>query len=661
MPALQLQPSRLAIDDAVAAPAPTPLVASHPLHIALRELAASEAGLLAANFVERIDGALQSLCAEARNVAETRAAIDLGDALRMSRATLLRRISQAFVHRLDPLAPRPAPRLIDLDRLSVLPTDELEESIALGHLSQQAERLAGDSGRRLRGRLTWAARRLGLPALAQAFEPCAPGQCFATAFRDMDLEPAQRLLAYRLVESHALPLWPRVLEAAQQLLDRHGLGEPLVAGIHETPPLLVAEPSLQCLRAMAESRQNPGDAELAQLLLAQAENGGPALTALAAAGQWLDSLLTEPQLPTALLPDLESLRFPLLKAAVADPGFFANPGHSLRRSINLLAERFALAGPKGLMLAPLRADLRELLDQIAISGAFARDLLPHCEPLSVEDVNQFFEQQRLEQQARREGLLMQVRCLVAREMEEQTLGSQLPAAVAPLVSGGFLPLIASTRLRHGAGSRQDREASALLEEFTDSFGMVSSEARASLVARIGSALLEAGLREDRVARLVDGLERAYEQAAAQPSLLGYLKNQASVQEVDSLLTALAPSPTDASTRTPRPEPIRQAPRNDQQDLCEALKPLLRAEQWFRVRDPKSGDDRWLCLSEHYAARDLLSFRGSDGVAALGLRASQFVQDLVSGRAEPLNTESELARLLRAHTLPASEARQPARA
>ncbi len=92
--------------------------------------------------------------------------------------------------------------------------------------------------------------------------------------------------------------------------------------------------------------------------------------------------------------------------------------------------------------------------------------------------------------------------------------------------------------------------------------------------------------------------------------------------------------------------------------CEAL---LRAEQWFRVHDPKSGDDRWLCLSEHYAARDLLSFRGSDGVATLGLRASQFVQDLIAGRAEPLNTESELARMLRAHARPAGEAKQLARA
>lgn len=638
-----------------------PVVASHPLHIALRELAHSEASLLAADFVERLDGALQSLCAEARNVAETRAAIDLGDALKMSRATLLRRISQAFVHRLDPLAPRPAPRLIDLDRLSVLPSDELEETIALAHLSQQAERLAGETGRRLRGRLTWASRSLGLPSLAQAFEPSTPGQCFATAFRDMDLDPALRLLAYRLVESHALPLWPAVLEQAQRLLDCHGLGEPLVAGATEAPPLLVAEPSLQCLRAMSVSRQNPADAELARSLLTQAEDGGPALTALAAAGQWLDSLLTEPQLPAALLPDLESLRFPLLKAAVADASFFANPGHSLRRSINALAERFALAGPKGLMLAPLRAELRELLEQIAISGAFARDLLPYCEPLSVEEVNQFFEQQKLEQQARRESLLMHIRCLVTREMEEQTLGSELPAAAAPLVSGGFLPLIAATRLRHGAGSRQDREARALLEEFTDSFGLVSSEARASLVDRIGHALLEAGLREDRVARLVDGLERAYEQAAAQPSLLAYVKSQPSVQEVDSLLAALVPPHTADSTPAPLPESILHKPRDEHADLAEALKPLLRAEQWFRVHDPKSGDDRWLCLSEHYAARDMLSFRGSDGVATLGLRASQFVQDLIAGRAEPLNTESELARLLRAHAKPAAPVPQLARA
>ena len=127
-----------------------------------------------------------------------------------------------------------------------------------------------------------------------------------------------------------------------------------------------------------------------------------------------------------------------------------------------------------------------------------------------------------------------------------------------------------------------------------------------------------------------------------------------MQDVDSLLAALVP-PHAAEPVAPAPPASAPRPRDAQQDLCEALKPLLRAEQWFRVHDPKSGDDRWLCLSEHYAARDLLSFRGSDGVAALGLRASQFVLDLIAGRAEPLNTESELSRMLRANLRPAAAA------
>lgn len=635
-----------------AEPAPRPRAASHPLHAALRDLAETEGGRLAGHFVERLDGALQALCAEARNVAETRAAVELGDALRLGRGRLLRQITRAFVQRLDPLAPRPAPRLIDLDRLSVLPSDEMEETVALAHLAQQAERLAGEPGRRLRGRLTWAARDLGLPALARAFEPAAPGQCFAEALRELDLSAAERQLAYRLVESHALPEWPAVLEAAARLLDRHCLGEPLVAGCRDEPPLLVAEPTLICLRDLAAGSARPADAALAARLLQQAEDGGPALTALAAAGQWLDSLLAEPQLPAALLPDLEALRFPLLKAAIADPRFFSQPGHGLRRAINGLAEQFALAGPKGLMLAPLRQALRERLEEIAISGAFACDLLPHCEPLSAAEVAQFFEQQQHEQQARRESLLMQIRCLVSREVEAHALGSTLPEGAAPLLAGGFLPLLAATRLRHGAGSREDRAAQALLEEFTDSFAAPAAGGdHAGLLARIGEALLDAGLREERVTRLLDGLRQAYAEARSDPGHLAELREAAPVQDVDALLAALVPPHAAEAAAPARPPPSAPRPRDAQQDLCEALKPLLRAEQWFRVHDPKSGDDRWLCLSEHYAARDLLSFRGSDGVATLGLRASQFVLDLIAGRAEPLNSESELARMLRASAPP----------
>lgn len=629
---------------APAEPVPQPRGSSHPLHAALRGLAEDEANRLAAHFVERLDGALQALCAEARNVAETRAAIALGDALRLGQGNLLRQVARAFVQRLDPLAPRPAPRLIDLDRLSVLPSDEMEETVALAHLAQQAERLAGEPGRRLRGRLTWAARHLALPALARAFEPTVPGQCFAEALQALELSAGQRQLVYRLVESHVLPEWPAVLDAAALLLDRHSLGEPLVAGCRDSAPLLVAEPTLRCLRETATAG-NPGDAALAARLLEQAQDGGPALTALAAAGQWLDSLLAEPQLPPTLLPDLESLRFPLLKAAIADPSFFSQPGHGLRRSINALAEQFSLAGPKGLMLAPLRQALRERLEEIAISGAFARDLLPHCEPLSAADVDQFFEQQQREQQARREALLMQIRCLVSKEVEEHTLGSALPEAAAPLLSRGFLPLLAATRLRHGAGSREDREARALLEEFTDSFGGGTAIADPDdLVARIGTALVGAGLPAERVGRLLDGLRQSYAEAGREPARLAAVREQEPVQEVDALLAALLP-PHAAEPPVPA-LPLR--PRDPQQDLCEALKSLLRAEQWFRVHDPKTGDDRWLCLSEHYAARDLLSFRGSDGVATLGLRASQFVLDLLAGRAEPLNAESELARMLRAN-------------
>ena len=640
--------------DAPAFPAARPGAASHPLHAALRGLAETEAGRLAGHFVERLDGALQALCAEARNVAETRAAVELGDALRLGQGRLLRQITRAFVQRMDPLAPRAPPRLIDLDRLSVLPSDEMEETVALAHLAQQAERLAGESGRRLRGRLTWAARDLGLPALARAFEPATPGHCFADALRELDLSAAQRQLAYRLVECHALPEWPAVLDAAAQLLDRHGLGEPLVAGCRDEPPLLVAEPTLLCLRALATGTGG-ADTDLAARLLEQAEDGGPALTAMAAAGQWLDSLLAEPQLPAALLPDLETLRFPLLKAAIADPSFFSQPGHVLRRSINGLAEQFAMAGPKGLTLAPLRQALRERLEEIAINGAFARDLLPHCEPLSAAEVQQFFEQQQHEQQARRESLLMQIRCLVSREVEAHALGSTLPDSAAPLLAGGFLPLLAATRLRHGAGSREDRTAQALLEEFTDSFAApVAGTDPAGLVARIGAALLDAGLREERVERLLDGLRQAYAEARRDPEHLAELREAAPVQDVDSLLAALVP-PHAAEPVAPAPPASAPRPRDAQQDLCEALKPLLRAEQWFRVHDPKSGDDRWLCLSEHYAARDLLSFRGSDGVAALGLRASQFVLDLIAGRAEPLNTESELSRMLRANLRPAAAA------
>ena len=410
------------------------------------------------------------------------------------------------------------------------------------------------------------------------------------------------------------------------------------------------------MREIAVSRVAGADAPLALELLRQLEQAGPATTAVALAGNWVDALLAEPQLPAALLPDLEALRFPVLKAAVADHNFFLNIAHPVRRMINELAERAALAGPLGQSLAPLRAELRELAGRIDISAAFAHDLLPRSVRLGAAEVDRFDEQHGSEQLARRDALLMKVRCLVVRELETQTLGASLPAEAAAVLSGGFLPLLAAALLKQGAGSAEDRRVRALLDRFVGSFSPgIGEPAREQVIESLCSALLDLGLPEDRVSRLMSGIERVHRQVncpadtrASEDAL------DTADTEIEAILVTLerpepvaAVAPATAVVHTPL---FAAAANESQRPIYAEEDPVpvvLQAEHWFRVHDPRTGDDRWLCLSAYYPAQDSLSFRSFDGASVLGLRASQFIEDLIAGRAEPLNPEPPVERALKA--------------
>lgn len=444
-----------------------PRPALHPLQAALRELSLREAEILAADFSDHLDEALQTLVSEARNAFETRNALALGDALRLGRASLLRQIAQAFTERLAPLPAAARPQLLDLSKADTPTLEELEDSISLNRLAQLSEQLAGGRSLQLRSRLNSASRKLGLPALASAFAPATPGDCFAAAFRALGLPAEQRALAYRLVEQRVLPRWPALLEAVLQLLDQQALDFPQPA-----------------------------------------------------AGEAAD-------------------------APVAQPATAA--------------------------LAPSRHGLR----------------------------------------------------------------SGLSNSASQVITEGFLPLLASIRRRHGSGSREDQETLGLLNEFAASFGPQANAAtRADLALRIAQALRAAELPAERLQTLIAALDSSYAQ------LDGPRRPAQAPQP-----TAPAPTPVATGIAGPLPQAPAGAPPPAAPD-AQKLSQLLRAEQWFRLRDPKSGDDRWLCLSALYQPQDRLSFRGSDGAVTLGMRASQFVQDLLAGRAEPLNPDTEIARALR---------------
>lgn len=649
---LNISPPRLVdVPPAVDALSITPQLAAHPLQLSLLESVADAGEGLVQAFIAALDPAVQGLLAESRNAMETRAVLDLGEALSMNRPALMRGFMVALRGRFDPLKRPSAGGIFDLQRLCLLPSEEIEENIALTQLAQLAEQQAGEDGRQVIARLQWAARDLALPALADALSPHALPECFAAAFRQAGLATNERVLAYRLVESHALQAWPGLLQRALQTLDQQGLrmARPLAASAAQDTAPEISAATMQTLHDVHASLVSGSDGALALALLRALEppatgQGAGLITALAAG--WIDALIAEPELPRAFATDLESLRLAVIKAALCDPSFFTQPLHSVRKSVNDMAQQAAFIGLQGYSLAPLRFMLKETLGHINIHGQFALDALAMLPPLDAELAHQFGQQMSKDREARRESLLQRVRSLAAREVDARTLDVALPVAARAALARGFLPLLTTLLLRYGSASPGTRQARQLLERFVDSFALcTASEERRAVLKELGTVLLDVGLPEAHVHAVCEQLEKAYIELEVEAhSSLPHSDMAGALREINDILSA-------AVAVEPAPQGQSYTPTTASNDsaripvVTDPVSCLLKPGNWFRVRDHKSGDDRWLSLSGVHLDQDRVSFSGFDGATTLAMRASQFLQDLSSGLAEPLNPEPSVQQAL----------------
>ena len=288
---------------------------------------------------------------------------------------------------------------------------------------------------------------------------------------------------------------------------------------------------------------------------------------------------------------------------------------------------------------------------------------------TVKEISPWLRSQRLAVRDAISGahLLARVRALAAREVDARTLDVSLPTAASAALARCFLPLLSTLLLRHGAASPRTRQARQLLERFVDSFALcIQRSERTDVLAALCNTLREAGLPDLHVSGVISELEKAYAELEEEAqSSLPRADSAGRVGDVDDILAGLAALPALEPFRgeaNPRPQaaqllvesdasgytltPITAS--NDLNTLVTDIDPLdvlLKSGQWFRVRDYKHGDDRWLALSGLHIGQDRVSFSGFDGVTVLAMRAGQFVQDLISGLAEPLNPDANVQQAL----------------
>ena len=489
----------------------------------------------------------------------------------------------------------------DLDRLSIAPTEELEERIAVGNLVTKSENLHQPALKELSARVTHMIRDLGIPISRLALTPNVVCNAFKTSIATLDLPLPVRLLLYKLFDRSCAARLNEPLDMALKVLDTHQIKVPepeksATAGWspYGPPPTQVESeerlepPTLDsttrgALREIGSvvGGYRPQDAEFAEELLsfADVEEERPSVARVAPAqrmslvGQMCNEILSDPHLPPTMRPLFERLRFPLIKIALADGTFFSNRVHPVRRLVAEAAETASssrVATPA--VVRRLEERLRHIAEQIDLSATFVRPQLSHLLPLTMPEIASFLDQQREESETRRENVLNKVRRTVAQELEIHTLGRKPPTPLVNFLRMGWGPLMAARLLRHGMNSRSWIDAINRLVQILSSLDVIDSvdqaARRAEIFEAIGAELAEIGMREDKVVVAKGYLEKTYADLDERLAKLTPEEREMQSNELELLtpmetaaVMAEFPAPGSPQSRAPAPGVVRDTVRD----------------------------------------------------------------------------------------------------
>lgn len=604
-PGLGNKPQESASSSGTAGPiAPNPLVdalraATTPIF--LKQLRA---------LFEGADDALFGMSQRAAAAEEHRSSFDIMRMLRLERRRIEtdfgRYIGESFRAAVDPTLDE-----FDLDRLSIAPTEELEERIAVGNLISKAETDHQALLKDISARITHMIRDLGIPVSRHALTPTVVCNAFKSSIATIDLPLPVRLLLYKLFDRSCMTRLQEPLLAAIKVLEAHQIKvpepDPQAAAAptwspYEARPMPVEtdeplEPPILDAATRGALRDigkelggvRPQDAAFAEELLglssieanerATVQRVAPSQR-MSLVGQMCNEILSDPHLPSSMRPLFERLRFPLIKIALADGTFFSNRVHPVRRLIAEAAETAAssrVATPA--VVRRLEERLRHIAEQIDLSATFVRPQIAYLLPLSMPEIASFLDQQREESETRRENVLNKVRRTVAQELEVHTLGRKPPNPLVHFLRMGWGPLMAARLLRHGMNSRAWIDAINRLVQILVSMDVVDvtddhRAMRAELLRVIGVDLAEIGMRDDKVAMAQAYLEKTYAEVDERISKLTPEEREWKTNELELLtpmetaaVLAEFPVPGSSATRAPSPEvprePVRaEAPPRD---------------------------------------------------------------------------------------------------
>jgi hypothetical protein len=365
-----------------------------------------------------------------------------------------------------------------------------------------------------------------------------------------------------------------------------------------------------------------------------------------AVGQMFNQILSDPNLPLDVKPQLDQLRFSVIKTALRDVSFFANPSHPVRGLVNELATLAATARASSMdTLHRIEELVGQIQQQFDVAASSVRASVTPQRPIQNADVEKFLAEQLAQSETRRQAIIAKVRRTVSEELQLHTMDRRIPEAAKPMLNSGWAPMMAVRLLRHGMDSEEWRSGLALLKRILTSVDLrvaapTSRTERDTLAAELQQNLSAINLAEQRITELLAQLEQAQEEA--------------DVARLAAKLTLTTPRPDDipphplaaeleASTATPAH--VDDDMPLEKPDAARVLELLVVPGTWFRVYDHEGENTRWLKMVAYYPNRDVIAFAEFNGKNTLLLKTAVLINDLIAGRVEPLDASPKTRHIL----------------
>ncbi|HEY1075345.1 MAG TPA: DUF1631 family protein [Fontimonas sp.] len=241
------------------------------------------------------------------------------------------------------------------------------------------------------------------------------------------------------------------------------------------------------------------------------------LQRISLAGKFLNEVIADPLVSgSGLGPQHESVRFPLLKSALADSTLFTAVTHPLRSLVNDLMLKAATSRVTGTVEARQMAEtLQQVLVQFDLAPDFVREAMLNAQPINEEQINSFFNLQKQQARQRTETVIHEAKRLVIRELELRTFGRDVPEPALKFLNTNWGPILVKGLLQHGADNVHWRAGMERMEEMLTQLSMSDQEMPPpqewqDLVAAMGKDLADAGMPADRIKAALEMLNQAWQ-------------------------------------------------------------------------------------------------------------------------------------------------------